>query len=129
MEVMTAISSSETGRVVVFGDTHAELTSAVSGGGARVMTQVRIVRTRASVDTELVNEYIYGPRGLSYNSASTNSSFADATKHASAAIAWTDEAQEGDVFKLQARCVFQAVGSGATIEFSAANNGLMLFGV
>ena len=128
LESLPAITATEAGGIVLAGDMHVETTGTVGGGADRVATEVRIVRTRAAADTTLVSESVYGPRSLSYSASNTSASFAAASKNASASLVWEDTAQEGDLYKIQARCVSQRIsGTGVELTFSTASNGLLAF--
>lgn len=81
---------------------------ALSGGGDRTESQMRIVRTRSGSDTVLGVPSIprYGPRNMASAAASLPNYIA-ATRTYGEAMGWNDTAVVGDVLKLQVRHITQ----------------------
>ena len=87
-----------------------------------------MMRTRSATDTVLLDEYIYGPRSLSYSESNTSNSFAAASKNASTSLIWQDTAVVGDVYKIQARVVSQRIsGDAVEMTFPETGNGMLVF--
>ena len=127
IESLPAITAEEAGEAILAGDAHLSVvTTPSTGGGDRLNTQYRLVRTRAAVDTVLVSESMYGPRNLLHGGG-TSQTFSAATREASGSIVWTDTAQAGDVYKLEARVVAQATSGTREVTFDTTNNGVMVF--
>ena len=127
IESLPAITAAEAGTVVLAGDTNVQIATASAGGGDRFQTEIRLVRTRASVDTVLVSGSMYGPRNMPFNANNTSGSFAAATRESSGTLLWTDTAQAADVYKLEARVVSQLVSDTRDVTFRTATNGLLAF--
>ena len=98
---------------------HIDLVTASGGGGDRLFTETRLVRTRASVDTVLSDNVDYGPRNFPANAANTSEVFAAASRRSDEEHVAYDTAMTGDVYKLQIRIVAQRV-SGDAIEATAS---------
>ena len=129
IESVSAITAEMAGRVVVAADFEANVVTAARGGGDRIVTQLRLMRTRSSADTVLISETLYGPRNLPVGGG-TAAVFAEASRTAGASVIWHDTAQTGDVYKLEARCSAQLTEAGQPgreINFGTDNNGLMVF--
>ena len=127
IESLPAITAAEAGTVVLAGDANVMIATASNGGGDRFQTQIRLMRTRASVDTVLVSETIYGPRNMPFNADNTSGSFAEGTRESSGTLVWTDTAAAGDVYSLEARVVSQQVSGTRDVTFSQGSNGLLAF--
>ena len=116
------LPASQAGPVLLAAKVRAERTTPVpTGGGDRIFTQARIVRTRGSTDTVLVVQDIYGPRNVNTVSVQT------ASKAVSSFMLGHDTAQENDTYKVEVRVSSQS--TSRTIQFDIANNGLSVFSV
>ena len=116
------LPASQAGPVLLAAKVRAERTTPVpTGGGDRIFTQARIVRTRGSTDTILVVQDIYGPRNVNTPSVQT------ASKAVSSFMLGHDTAQENDTYKVEVRVSSQS--TSRTIQFDIANNGLSVFSV
>ena len=117
-----AVSASQAGQVLIAAEVRAERTTPVPGGGGdRILTQARIVRTRGSTDTVLATKDIYGPRNVNTASVQT------ASKSISSTLVWHDTAVAADTYKVEVRCSSQLVSR--TVQFNTANNGIFLAAV
>ena len=107
------VAENEAGSVLVFGQVYA-ITAGAGDGGSRTWTEVRIMRTRSSADTKLIdNRVIYGPRSLG------GGAIAPSTQAVSNQVSdekfVVDNAQAGDTYKVQARVYAQApIGATST---------------
>ena len=77
---------------------------ALSGGGDRVQLEVKIVRVRGSVTTELVaeNEYVRNAANAS------GQNYRESTIEAYIQLHWYDDAEVGDIIHVQARIIAQS---------------------
>ena len=117
-----AVSASQAGPVLIAAEVRAERTTPVPGGGGdRILTQARIVRTRGSTDTVLATKDIYGPRNVNTASVQT------ASKSISSTLVWHDTAVAADTYKVEVRCSSQL--TSRTVQFNTANNGIFLTAV
>ena len=121
VETTRALAAGETGLVVVAGEINGTSNTS-AGGGDRILVQVRVARTRASVDTVLMEEQLY-LRNLGNAGANMNI----ASRTASGAIIWFDTAEEGDTYKIEARFIPQV--AGRTLTYDTSNNGLFVASV
>ena len=122
----TAITATQAGQVLILVDTHVDSVGSPSGGGDRIISDARLVRTRNSVDTDFHDKEIYGPRNLQGGNANTSSGFQDATTHADFFFAVADDALEGDVYKVQVRIIAQKPNETQSAMFTTPNNQLTL---
>ena len=124
IETSAAITAAQAGDVFVVADFEVEVFNpAPAGGGDRLMSEFRIVRTRAGGDTVLVDEIVYGPRNLGNAPAEFNA----VSRFASSSATWADEAQAGDVYKVQGRVMSQNPERSARCPAGA--NGLIVTGM
>ena len=70
-----------------------------SGGGDRIFSCFRLVRRRGTVDTVIGDLCLYGPRNLGNASAQFNQQ----SRQVTAFVPAMDLAQDGDIYKLEAR--------------------------
>ena len=113
--MIPALAASEVGIAVIHGNVYATVSSnpAVTGGGDRIITQGRLQRTRGSVTETLEKTVLYGPRNLNTaNNVSTT--LRDASREISKTVMFIAEAEENDVFTLQARFTMQQTGANIT---------------
>ena len=110
---LSAITNDEAGEVILTGEIHGVATDG-SGGGTRVLSEARIVRTRGADVTYPSDMKVYGPRRLGSSSSSTSTEFAAASTEVSWELVALDSAQEGDVYTTQVR-VQQQPTSGAAV--------------
>ena len=122
----TAITAEQAGQVLILVDTHAESVGTPSGGGDRIISGARLVRTRGAADTEFPDKEIYGPRNLQGGNANTSAGFQTATTKSDFSFAVADDALEGDVYKVQVRIIAQKPNETQAAEFSATYNQLTL---
>ena len=123
---MPAITSEQAGQVLLLSDVHVDSVGSPSGGGDRIISDARLVRTRNSVDTEFPEKEIYGPRNLQGGNANTSSGFQDATTHADFSFAIADDALVGDVYKVQVRIIAQKPNETQAGDFNTTHNQLTL---
>ena len=124
VEETAALSASQTGMAIIGADFHIHLNTNPTGGGDRCFTEMRLVRTRATVDSVMVVESVYGPRaGGNFNNVGN-----DATRNASASIVWVDDVLEGDTFKIEARVGTQTQAV-KNFTFNTTGNGIFVAGV
>ena len=117
-----AVAASQAGQVLIAAEVRAERTTPVPGGGGdRILTQARIVRTRGSTDTVLATKDIYGPRNVNTASVQT------ASKSVSSTLVWHDTAVAADTYKVEVRCSSQL--TSRTVQFDTTNNGIFLAAV
>ena len=114
---LTAITAEEAGEVILTGELHA-IAPTGSGGGDRAFSEGRIVLRRNGADMYPSDMKKYGPRRLG-PSGGTSTAYAEATREASWELVSLESAQEGDVFRVEARAQLQAT-SGAAIDLTFA---------
>ena len=117
---LTAVTSAEAGNVLLLGEAHGEMTTASGGGGDRVVTEIRLVRTRNSVDTIISDHVDYGPRNLNIGGGNDNTAFEDATDMADEELVSADTSVAGDTYKIQVRMITQD-GTGNTLRFTSGD--------
>ena len=86
------IAAAEAGALLIYAHMHGQ--SSISAGNPRGYSEWRLVRTRATVDTVLETNGIYGPRNFTASSIS-----ADVWGY----LVYKGTVQSGDVIKVQAR--------------------------
>ena len=105
---------------------------------ARMMTDIRIVQRRASVDTELAYIRQYGPRNIPSTHSGSSREWVTANRSMRAMISAVRGVQAGDLYTLQVRMVSQAVsdsaeesadGHGPTIRLPGGQNELQIWSV
>ena len=121
-----AVAADQAGRVLVTGKLSVEAVTDSTGGGDRYMTEIVLIRTRASMDTVLERCLVYGPRNIPENAANTSTAYNAANQQACVVAAWDDTAVAGDTYKLQGRCLTQAVSGTREVRYSAAGNGILV---
>ena len=104
-----AITAAQAGNVEVSVKIEAEVSTSTSGGGERVVTRYKLVRTRDSVDEDLDTQRWYGPRNVSNIDSATGND----------RLQFPTEARTGDVFSVQAQVASQV--AARAVEFGAAN--------
>ena len=119
-----ALGAAQAGKVIVAGEVTVEVTDDTTSGGDRGLAQMRLVRTRGSVDTPLTTQFIYGPRNVGQGVVA---SFEDASQMASGTAIWEDDAQGADTYKLEARVMSQM--PTLNVSFNTANNGILVSSV
>ena len=95
---------------------------ALSGGGDRILTQVRVQRTRGSTTTTLADPDIYGPR----NVQNAPTGFADETEQLDFDFSLPDEAEAGDVYKFGVRIMAQSANR-RRLTLAAADNSISIY--
>ena len=106
-----------------------------AGGGDRLFAQFEIQRTRSSTTTALAtfNRYI---RNQPANAANTSTAFSAIEREARECLVVTDDAQQGDVYRVRARLQMQLTVPRATLpaiaartlRFASADNRLDIHG-
>ena len=115
------VTATQAGVVTLDGIASLEVQTASAGGGQRYLSEVRIVRTRNSVDTVLKTVNPYGPRNLNSGTL-TSPTFASASIKLAVGISSLTEVEEDDVIKLQSRCVYQLPSGDAPTMRWLAND-------
>ena len=124
-----ALDADEAGDAIIVANVYGVVSEAPSGGGDRLITNSRVVRTRGAVDTVIEENMLYGPRHLPAAGGTTSTAFATATNSVSKLIVAGVEAQSGDVFKVEVRVVQQATTGTRTVVFASDKNLLQLVGL
>ena len=126
IESLPAITAAQAGRITLAADVGVAMVTAASGGGDRLDTDIRFVRTRGAVETELIRETIYGPRNIEAGNA-VSTAYSEASRRASGNLYDEDTAQEGDVYKLEAAIVVQKTsGTAHEVTFPTDRNKLIM---
>ena len=120
----SAMSSTRIGNALIIGVADIEVNTG-QGGGDRGLVQLRLVRTRSSVDTVIQELQLYGPRNVANASTTT---FNQASRRGGGVVLWRDSAEAGDVYKMQARVMAQHA-QARTWTFSAAGTGVTVAGL
>ena len=122
---LAALNAGEVGNILLHADVHGEVNTVSSDGADRLLTESRIVRVRGSTTTTLADHIDYSPRNINATSA-TSTAFSDATEISDEGLHAIQDAQEGDVFKLQARIISQVTtGSTRQMTFSVERNSIV----
>ena len=120
-----AVATGNAGQVVFGADCHVVVAGTGSSGGDRCFTEFRVVRTRGSTDTTLLQENIYGPRnGTNFGGIAVAASSA-----ASGSLIGATTVQEGDTMKLQVRLAIQTTANTKSFTFAATRNEVFMAGV
>ena len=107
MIAQLTIAAGEVGVMLFHGDVHGTVVESSDGGGDRIHTEMRIVRTRGSdTDRLLVEDDEYGPRNIASGTA-VSTDFAGASQLVADHLTVPDSTQVGDVYKLQVRYIKQ----------------------
>ena len=123
---LPAITSAQAGKILLGADMGIEMVTASSGGGDRVDTDIRLVRTRGAVESELMRETIYGPRNMPAVAGTTSTAYSAASRRASGSIVHVDDAEEGDIFKMETAISIQrTTGAAHEVRFKVARNELL----
>ena len=122
---LTAISATEAGQVLLLGEVHGESQTASTSGGQRIHVESRLIRIRGSETTSLSDHVDYLRRVNASGSTSTN--FAATSLMSDEELATLTEAEEGDVYKLQARVEQQVTsGVGTVVRFNTTRNKIIV---
>ena len=124
IETTSAITSSQAGRVLVQAKFDGQLTSDSTGGGDRIAAEIRVIRTRSSVNTTVADEIHYIRNQSLSNAGGANSSedFVDALNSLKNDLLVMDTAQAGDTYSFQARIVSQVNANVHTMQFGTSDN-------
>lgn len=124
VETSAALTAAQAGSVHIAADFEVEVFApAAAGGGDRILSELRLVRTRGRADTVLIDEIMYGPRNLGNAPAAFNA----VSRFASTSVSWSDDAIAGDTYKLEARVMSQQPARSCRCPRAA--NGLIVIGV
>ena len=115
----TTISASEAGFLFLLAHTHATSNAAV-GGGDRIWSHFRIVRTRGSM--VVAEHQAYGPRNMGNADAATNTLSRDIDD----AVTGMDIAQSGDVYTVQARYWAQSATARTLTHATGDTNSIQI---
>ena len=107
----------QAGRVNVQAHVYGARSTAPTDNGDRMNLQSRLIRTRGSVDTVLLEQIDYGPRSL-FSGASPL--YANATLVFSEELVKSDLAQHGDVYKVQVKTIQQKPSGARTLDFNTS---------
>ena len=116
-----ALTDEQAGDLILAGHVHIETTADPTNGGQRVITECRIQRTRGAADTVIADDTEYGPRNVG---GSIPAGFRDASQIADKNLIEFDQAELGDVYKLQVRVIAQVASIATT--FTVAGNRLSI---
>ena len=122
----SAISAAQAGEVDLSAHANPYALTGSNGGGDRVWCDLRIVRTRASVVSQIAivrGIYVRNQSQANVGSAGANA----ASRYGSGAVDWGDAAAAGDVYRAQARCSSQ-VGT-RQVRFAADEAGVKVNGI
>ena len=119
-----ALTADETGTLDLRAQGQIHVTTASTGGGDRIGTEFRIVRTRGSMDTPIVDIPNYGPRNTNDFSGTNYYSHMRTTAQNFGRLVADNQA--GDLFKLQVRVVSQA-STARTCRAAAGENWLQVW--
>jgi len=122
LETIPNITAAEAGHVLIVSNMTVEVSATAVGGGSRLHSEARLMRTRGSVTTELERVIGYGPRHLPAASGQTSVSFSNSTNYASKIMVNIDEAQAGDSYKVEVRVVWQKTSGTIDVTFPSRNN-------
>ena len=110
------LTGAQQGPVIITGHSHCEVSEDPSGGGDRVLTETRLVRTRGTEVLVSNVDYIRNlGAGTLASEATTALQVGDTPVYAE------DDAQVGDIYTLQLRAVRQAT-IARTLDFNATQN-------
>ena len=124
---LPAVTAAQAGHLEVFAVGHGVVTAApgqpaLSGGGDRCMTEVRVQRTRGADTTDLLDQNIYGPR----NVANAPAAFAASTVIEDFDLVVPDEAEAGDIYKFSIRVKGQSA-SLRRLTWATVGTALMIY--
>ena len=127
----TTVAASEAGYLLYTAIVKGSVVEAAVGGGSRIGTELRMVRTRGSTDTVLVSDVEYGPRNLPASSG-TGSAFSTMSRFFFEELTYEEIAQAGDIIKVQVRHARQEVSgtqgtNSRTIRYLPADNEIDLW--
>lgn len=122
----SAITAAQAGNVHVTGKMRVQVVTASGGGGDRYISELVLIRTRASVDTVIERAVVYGPRNLPTSAGDTSDAWSAASRMADVELDWYDEAQMGDTYKIQGRCLTQSETGTREVRFVAARSGILV---
>ena len=124
---LPAVTAQQAGFLEVFAVGHGVVSAApgaaaLSGGGDRCMTEVRVQRTRGADTTDLLDQNIYGPR----NVANAPAAFASSTIIEDFDLVVPDEAEAGDIYKFSIRVKGQSANL-RRLTWATVGTALMIY--
>ena len=126
---LSAVTEAEAGNLRIDGELHGKTDAAGVGGGDRMLIDAQLVRVRGAASSTIVEGIEYGPRNIAANPANTSSEFAEASRNVSIYLSQAVSALAGDVYRLQARAIQQAVSGTRSITFPMQKNSISMSSV
>ena len=126
LTTLSAITAEEAGEVILVAEVHGEAVEESTTGGERLLVESRLIRRRGAVDTTVSDHVDYSPRNIQPGGA-TSTEFAEASEDSDEELVAVVSAQEGDVYRVEARIITQVTSGGTrSMVFNIARNTLTL---